>query len=449
MEKEPIELTRQIAQFITKTDASAIPAHIYDHAKVCFLDWLAVTMAGKNEPLVTKLIKYADIMGGNEHATILGHGLKKSVEHAALINGAASHALDYDDSLLAFVGHPSATLFPSLLALSEWKSKSGKDFLAAYIIGLKAGSCIGQCTGFGHYMTGWHGTSTIGHLASAAGSARLLELDMQHTVHALGIAGTQASGLRRVFGTMCKPFHAGKASMAGLMSALLAGEGFTSAEDILEGPNGFFQVMKGQINEEVVGTLGKTWEIENIAQKYHASCHATHSPMEGVLEIVDREKLKPEVIKSIRIQCSQLAIDAAGQLEPSTGLEGKFSIPYCVANAVIRGNTGMQAFTDEKVNEPEVEEFYRRITLKHNKEFTEVEAKVEIEMDSGKVFSGFSNVVKEIPPYELKEKKIKAKFKDLCTPIVGERVTNDLLEHIMYLEMLNDVGDLIRMIPVK
>lgn len=446
MEEKPMEVTRTIARFITETDSSQIPAEVYNHAKVCFLDWLGVTLAGKDEPLVLKLIKYTGLMGGNEQASVLGHGIKRSVEHAALINGAASHALDYDDSLLPFQGHPSVTLFPSVLALSEWKGKSGSDFMTAYIIGLKAGSCVGLCAGMGHYMAGWHGTSTMGHLASAAASARVLGLDEQQTVFALGIAGTQASGLKRVFGTMCKPFHAGKSSMAGLMSALLAGEGFTSAEDILEGQHGFLQVLQGQMNIDVLGTLGKTWEIDNMAQKYHASCHATHSPIEAALEIVKKEGLNPDEIKSMKIYCSELAIDAAGKPAPSTGLEGKFSIAYCVANALLRGNTGMQAFTDEKVNDPAIKELCKKITVVTDKEFSELQARVEIETNSGQVFSGLSDVMKDVPPYDAKEVKIKAKFMDLCSPVIGESKAGELLEQIVSLEKVEDMKDLTRII---
>jgi 2-methylcitrate dehydratase PrpD len=225
-------LTRTIARFIVETDAKDIPADVYAHAKVAFLDWLGVIMAGTDDPLVEKLIQYADLMGGKEEATILGHGMKKSLSQAALINGAASHVLDYDDSSISMVGHPSVGMFPSLLALSEWNEKSGHDFLTAYVIGFKVGAVIGSCTGMDHYMAGWHSTSTVGHFASAAVCSRLLGLNEQQTVYALGIAGTQAGGLKSAFGTMCKPFHAGNASRNGLMAALLAREGFTASESI-------------------------------------------------------------------------------------------------------------------------------------------------------------------------------------------------------------------------
>jgi 2-methylcitrate dehydratase PrpD len=274
MQSKKIELTKVLARFIAETGASDIPPIVYEHAKVAFLDWFAVAMAGKDEPLVLKLIRFSDLMGGTEQASILGHGIRRNVSLATLINGSASHALDYDDTMGVYLPvHPSSTLFPSLLALSEWRGKAGIDFLAAYLIGFKVAACIQACAGSEHYLAGWHATSTIGRLASAASCAKLMGLDEQQTVYALGIAGTQASGLRRVFGTMCKPFHAGKASQDGLEAVLLAMEGFTSAEDILEGPAGFFQLFKGRIKEEAVDSLGKTWDVEHLAQKYHASAH--------------------------------------------------------------------------------------------------------------------------------------------------------------------------------
>ncbi|MEZ4602929.1 MAG: MmgE/PrpD family protein [Desulfobacterales bacterium] len=217
---------------------------------------MAVTMGGKDEPVVSKLMAYADTLGGNPQATIFGHAVKKNVSQAAMINGTASHALDYDDTLVSFFGHPSVTLFPSLLALSEWQDKSGQDFLTAYLVGL---------SGRRH-----HWCSAVWTITWPAGMPRprLVIWRRQPGVpgfwvwirhrqtYALGIAATQASGLKRVFGTMCKPYHAGKSAQAGLMAALLAKNDFTSAEDILEGPQGFFEVLKGSVNEDVLALLG-------------------------------------------------------------------------------------------------------------------------------------------------------------------------------------------------
>ncbi len=429
-----MELTRIIADFIIETKQADIPQTVYEHAKIAFLDWVGVTMAGQNDPLVKKLIQHADYMGSHAQASILGHGIKKSLTQAALINGAASHALDYDDTLFSFLGHPSVTMFPSLLALAEYNKKSGIDFLTAYIIGFKAGAVIGECAGMDHYMHGWHATSTIGHFASCAVCCRLMGLNTKQTQYALGIAGTQASGLKISFGTMCKPFHAGKASHDGLLAAMLAKDGFTGAENILEGPLGFFQVLKGTIKNEVVNSLGKTWEIENLAQKYHASCHATHSPIEAAVHIITQNSIALEDIKKIRVFCSQLAIDAAGKTEPTTGLEGKFSIIYCVANALISGNTGMQAFEDAKVLDPQTRKLMKKISVLLDENMSGVETRLELETMQGETHKHFSDILKEIPVLEVKREKIKTKFCDLCTPVLGKAATDKLAETILSLE---------------
>jgi len=446
MKEKSEGLTRTIARFIVETDANDIPADVYGHARVAFLDWLGVIMAGTDDPLVGKLIQYADLMGGKEEATIIGHGMKKTLSQAALINGAASHVLDYDDTVMSFIGHPSVGMFPSLLALAEWDEKSGSDFLTAYVIGFKVGAVIGSCTGMDHYMAGWHATSTVGHFASAAVCSRLLGLNEQQTVYALGIAGTQAGGLKSAFGTMCKPFHAGNASRNGLMAALLASEGFTGSEAILEGPDGFFQVAKGKINEEAVASLGRTWDIEKIAQKYHASCHATHSPIEGAVAIVENEGLSIDEIESMKIYVSSLAIGAAGKTAPKTALEGKFSIPYCVANALIRGNTGMQAFTDEKVNAPEVRELMDRISLEVDDNLASLEARIELETKKGKVYSRVADIIKDIPELSVKEVKIKSKFVDLCDPVLGSQRAEELMETVLSLEKIESMKSIVELV---
>jgi 2-methylcitrate dehydratase PrpD len=434
--------TSRLASFIVDTDGDRIPQTAYEHAKVAFMDWLAVTFAGKDDPLVKILIDYADLVGGNEQATIIGHGMRKDVANAALINGSASHTLDYDDTLVSFLGHPSVTIFPALLALSEWKGASGKDFLTAYLIGLQAGGTVGACASLDHYLAGWHATSTIGHLASAAACARLLGLSVQQAVYALGIGGTQSSGLKRVFGTMCKPFHAGRSSQSGLMAALLAQRDFTSAPDILEGPQGFFEALRGKVNEDIVGMLGLGWDVVNLSQKYHASCHATHSPLEAALTVVKGENIALDAIQGITVHASTLSLQAAGRNEPATGLEAKFSIPYCVANALLRGETGMQAFTDEKVNDPAVRSLMDRITVVDDPQIKALESLVEVRTLDGKTFSAFSDILQQIPPLTVKQERVSAKFIDLCGPVLGRKRSQALRRSIESLEKIADMGEI-------
>ncbi|MFO7557231.1 MAG: MmgE/PrpD family protein [Desulfobacterales bacterium] len=441
MAEKTMGMTRKLAEFITTTDSSKIPAVAYEHAKVAFMDWLAVTAGGMDDPLVSKLIEVEEALGGNPQATIIGHDMKKSVSQAALINGTSSHVLDYDDTLVSFFGHPSVTLFPSLLSLSEWMGKSGHAFLTAYLVGLQVGGTIGRCAGLDHYMAGWHATSTLGHLASAAGCAKLLNLDRKQSTYALGIAATQASGLKRVFGTMCKPFHAGRSSQAGLMSALMAQKDFTSAEDILEGPQGFFAALKGKVEEEILALLGLGWDVEQISQKYHASCHATHSPLEAVMTIVKDNNLSPSDVTVIQVRSSKLAMDAAGNMEPSTGLGGKFSIPYCVANALLRGETGTQSFTDEKVNDPEIKQMMKKITVVLDPEKTALESSVEIETVDGKRYNGFSDILQHIPPLKIKKDRVRMKFFDLFGAVFNAKKAEQTAEKIDQLEKIENMKD--------
>lgn len=423
-------MTARLAEFIVNTRPDAIPDWVTDHATVAFLDWIAVTMAGKDDPLVLKLMQYADLMGGHAQASVIGHGVKKSVDQAALINGAASHALDYDDSMISFLGHPSVAVFPGILAAGEWQPVTGRRFLQAYAVGVKAGTVIAASAGLEHYLSGYHGTATMGAMASAAACSRLMDLSVAQTVYSLGIAGTQAGGLKRVFGTMCKPFHAGRAAQIGVMSAVLAKQGFTSAEDILEGPGGFFQAMRGTVNTEALETLGKTWMIDTLAQKYHASCHATHSPIEAALLIVTENRIPVDRIQSITVKTSETALSAAFRKEAGTGLEGKFSIPYCVANALIRGNTGLAAFTDDMVADPGVKALMAKIHPVQDPEFQALDAGVVVETTTGETFSAVSDIFKEIPDLETKQKKIKAKYADLCEPVIGREKTEQLYQRV-------------------
>lgn len=435
------KLTDIIADFIIDTKASDIPLDIYSHAKVAFLDWLGVTLAGKDESLVKKLLNYSDLMGGHEQATVLWHGIKKNMAHAALINGAASHALDYDDMLMAIPGHPAVMTFPALLAISEYKECSGLEFLTAFLIGFKIGAVIGGCTGLNHYLKGWHATSTIGHFTAAAVCCRILKLNKIQTLNALGIAGTQASGLKCSFGTMCKPFHPGKAAEAGLASTLLASDGFTGANNVLEAPNGFFQALTGKINQEKIDTLGKTWEIEDLSQKYHASCGGTHSSIEASRSILKDNNIIPTDIESIKIFSSEGGISAAGKPDPQTGLEGKFSIRYCAANALLNSDTGIQAFTDSRVNNPKVRKLMQKITVSADKDLCLLATRIELITNDGQTYTKIFDIEKDMPNLEGRKNKVKLKFTDLCEPALGSSKTNLIIEDVFALEKIKNIKD--------
>jgi len=238
---------------------------------------------------------------------------------------------------------------------------------------------------------------------------------------------------------MCKPFHAGKASQTGLMSAMLASDGFTAADSIVEGDDGFVKVLNGTANENADNILVNKWIVDELIQKYHASCHATHSPIEGVYSIVDEHGLDLNDIESIRLNVSQLAVGAAGKTEPETGLEGKFSISYCVANALLRRDTGNRAFTDEKVNDPQVKALMDKISIEVTNEYKMVEALVKITAKSGETYFASADVMTDIPDIETKKSKIKDKFVDLGTPVLGREKTENLLQLIADLDKISNI----------
>jgi 2-methylcitrate dehydratase PrpD len=439
-------MTRQLAQFVAATDQAAIPDAFYEHAKVALLDWIGVTLASREEPLVKLLLQFVDHGGGNEQSAIVGYGVKKTATQAALVNGAASHAMDFDDTMAEFWGHPSASLFASLLALGELERKNGRDLLASYLIGLKAGLVVADSVGEEMYAGGFHCTSTLGIIASGAACARLLGLDEPQTTNALGLAATQSFGLKGSFGTMCKPFHAGHAAEGAVMGALLAREGFTGADDILEGPNGLLEAFGGAVNDYAMGSLGRTWGVERLAQKYHASCHWTHSAIEAASAIKTKNGVQPQDITSIEIICSGIALATADVEQPRTGLEGKFSFPYCVANALVTGDTGLAAFTDEAVRSPEISSLIEKTTVRSHPKAENFDSRVIIETGGGERYVEDVNVMEELPALDEKRVRVREKFTGIASPILGARVAERVVEAVLNLENFDDVSQLIAVV---
>ena len=439
---DSVAVTRQLAKFIVDTTESDIQPEYYEHAKVAFLDWLGVTLAGSADPLVRALVQYADSQGGIPQSSVFGYNVKKSVTQAALINGSASHALDFDDSHSVFRGHPSASIVAAVLALAEAEQKSGRAMLAAYLVGLEVGVTFGKISANDIYARGMHNTSALGVIAAAAASAHLLDLNEEQTLNTLAIASTQAFGLKRSFGTMSKPLHAGLAAQAAVEAALLARIGFTGASDILEGPNGFVEVFGGSIDEGALSEMGRDWGMTDLSVKYHASCHWTHGAIENILAIAERDGLVASDIKSIKITVSPVALKTAPIVHPKDGLEGKFSIPYSASNALVTGMTGMQGFTEDAVKNPEIAELVDKTTVV-TKDFEDwFFTDMTITTNKGKSYSASISVFENLPGLEDKRNGVTKKFNDLVEPILGSEKTGKIESAILSLESLEDVSDL-------
>ena len=361
-------LTEKIANFVSGIRTEDIPQDALDKARMGMTDFIGVAVAGSQEEVGRLIREYGNRMGGVAEASIIADDKKTSPEMAALINGTMGHALDYDDMSVSPIAHPSVFLAPAILALGESIGASGLEALAAYVVGYEVAGCVAEPMFQSHYVQGWHGTSTFGSLGAAAAAARLLRLNPRQVRMAIGIAASLACGLRQNFGTMTKPLHAGKAAANGIQAAFLARAGFTADEGIIEAPLGFAKVMghNDEVDWSTVGTnLGKTFVIAGpvgIAIKPYPSCGFTHTAIDCALDIA-KQGVKAEEIVAIELGTSPFDKQLLIHHRPTTGLEGKFSLEYCVARALVSGEVRLKHFTDGAVREPEVRSLIEAMTM--------------------------------------------------------------------------------------
>ena len=304
--------------------------------KLSLIDTTGVAVAAREEPLVQSLLSSHSANARSEGVALFGGGPQFDVMTAALINGSMAHALDYDDTLPWFQGHPSVVLWGAILPLAQNLGCTGKQAMEAYLVGLEVGCLLSQYMGNEHYAAGWHGTATIGRNAATAACCRLLGLTTEQTVNALGISGTNSAGFKTSFGTMCKPFHSGSAARGGVEAALMAQAGFTGSSEVFESKLGMKGLMAG-IGSDKVGLEHLSHHpVEKLVFKYHAACHCTHAPIDIIMASSCTYGFRADDIADIKVHCSQISMDAAGNPDPKTGLDAKFSIAYAMSSALIK-----------------------------------------------------------------------------------------------------------------
>ncbi len=358
-----MSLTRTLADFITGFPTDRIPTEAFEVATRAVLDTLGVALAGSVEPPATLSARLApDLPGGT---VLWGQNRRTNPAYAALVNGAAAHALDYDDVQHSLRGHPSAPVVPALFAAAEAAGRSGRDLLAAYVLADEVAGRLGEAVGAPHYVAGWHNTSTLGALAAAAGCARLLGLGPEETCRALGIAASMASGLKKNFGTMTKPLHAGLAARVGYEAATLAGLGFTADDAIFDGSLGFLSVYSagGSVNPDaLVDGLGQRWQVldPGIAVKIYPCCAETHRALDAIFLLLAETPFGPQEVEAVEALVSPVGTPLI-HTSPKTGLEGKFSIEYCLAAAILDRKINLTTFTDPMVSRPEVRSLMAKV----------------------------------------------------------------------------------------
>ena len=440
--------TETLAHFIRETRFEDLPSKTVTKAKMAFLDWLGVALGGALDPSSLLLFDTMAEFSGPDQASVVGHNSLTDIFSAAMLNGYFSHVLDYDDMHLGMIGHPSAPVLPALFALGQWRHLSGRDLLCSFTVGVEVECRIAEAVNPEHYDRGWHSTATLGHFGAVSGAGKLLKLESNALLNALGIAGTQAAGLRQVFGTMSKPFHPGKAAANGLFAAILADRGFTGSQDILEGPRGFCSVMSDKYDAHALTEgLGQTWQTDYIIFKRHASCYRTHAVIECGLAL--REKVRPyqKHITAINCQVPPLAWDMAGILSPKNPMEGKFSQPFCAAIALVEGQAAERVFTLEKIEDPLITELVEKTSVQVVPSLTTTEAVVEFILDDGRSFrEQIDTETLVLSPDKIESDLIK-KFESLVSGFERKQDVEALIETVLALDKMEDLNALVQLLP--
>ncbi|MCZ6656252.1 MAG: MmgE/PrpD family protein [Gammaproteobacteria bacterium] len=434
--------TMRLAQRIAGARFDEIPANAVEVGKQALMDFIGVTVAGAHEPLANILVDEAEHEGGHPQAQLIGRATKATASQAALINGSAGHAHDYDDVHNAMSGHPTVPVAPTALALAECLGKSGRDLITAFCAGVDAECILGRYAGPAHYARGWHATGTLGSFGAAAAAAHLKGLDAETTARALGIAGTQAAGLKSQFGTMCKPLHAGHAAATGLQAANLAARGFTSRSDILETEQGFMATQSESADlARFDSALAKQAFTQDICFKYHAACYLTHSSIEATNNLCSKNAFDPNDIVAVDIEVDEGHLRVCNIQEPQTGLEAKFSLRFTAAMALAGIDTSsIEIYTDELTRDPTLVGFRDKVTVSAH-EARNPDSIVTIRTKDGADHVDAFNVAIPMTDLDAQWQKLETKFHALVDPRLGTRQAQAIVAACHALEDMDELNE--------
>lgn len=436
----PQGLTRELVAHSLSVASGGLPTDVGRIARHSLLDWFAVAHAAWREAPVQILQAEVREEGANPCATLLD-GSRASAVQAALVNGTASHVLDFDDAHLQSRVHPSVPLWPAILAQAEGGRHHGIAVLAAFATGVELQSRVASCMGEDHYRLGWHNTATLGALGATVAVASLLGLDVDRTAHALGIAATQAGGMRALFGTMCKPLHAGQAAAIGLRAARLAARGFQAVPDILEREQGFAALYAGAWDADAIWCDATTSRVHGIVYKYHASCYGTQAPIEACLQLRQQLGAAAAEIGTVEIAIEPQYLDVCCIANPSTPSEAKFSIAHMAALALAGHSTvAAESFT-AALDDPALAALRQRIRVHGEAAMPRANARATVTLENGRMHACHSDASRPETDLDRQEARIASKARTLLVPGLGAERTEALIATVLSCESLADAAD--------
>lgn len=437
--------TERLAAFVVRTPTGEIPPQVIREAKRTLVNIFAVSLASSDDPSVDALDAWGHSPGV---AGVIGRG-SAGEGHAALVNGYLAHLQDYDDTHFPTVLHPSAPTWPAVLAAAERSGASGAETLAAFAIGCEVACRVALSIHPWHYDAGWHITGTVGGFGAAAGAARLLGLDDAQTAQALGMAGTNAAGVREAFGTNSKALHAGHAAMSGLRAASLVSAGFSGPAAILEGRRGFWAVLSPDGHnptpiEALDGLLapGARWELQNNGLKPYANGVVSHPLQDAVIALRNAHAITAGEVRAIEARVHPLVLELMDRPQPETGLSAKFSHQHCAAAALVDGAGHEAQFSDSRARDPQIAALRALVHATPDPSLGEDEVYVTIRLANGRALANHVEHATGSPENPMSDAHLEEKFRALATPVLGGPDAEALLRAAWTLDEASDVRTL-------
>lgn len=457
------DLTREVAEFIISTDFEDIPAAVLHLAKKSILDGFGLALAGSVAESGSIIKRYLKTLATPGKAIVIGTEMQTAARFAAFANGVGMHADDFDDTQLAVASdrvyglltHPTAPCLPAAFSEAHIGGLGGREFVTAYVIGIDVECKIAEAISPRHYQHGFHATATCGPFAAAGSVGHLRNFDRDTMVRALGIAGSQSGGLRENFGTMTKPFHAGRAAESGIVACDLAGMGWTATDKILEAPRGFFQAHGGGYEvDSIRGKLGSPWSFADpgISIKPHPSGSLTHPGMTLMLDLIAEHGIIAEEVEKVDVGTNHNMLNALIHHRPQDELQAKFSMEFCLAILLLEGQAHLQEFTDEVVLRPDVRQMIERVNFQVHPEaekagYDKMTTLITIHLKDGRKISGCSDFGKGSPANPLSWGGVGEKFYR-CADFARwpRNKTEDIVGLVEQIESLDSLEELAQLL---
>jgi 2-methylcitrate dehydratase PrpD len=439
-----MEVTRTLAKYLVASRDEDLPREVVYEASRALLNWLGCAIGASHHETVNYAVAALQPFFGAAQAQLVGRREKVDALHAALINGISSHVLDFDDTHARAV-HVSAPVWPALLAFGEWRGATGAELIHAFALGVETEVRVGLSVFPEHYDQGYHITGTAGVFGAAAAIGKLLKLNEQQMIWALGIAATQSAGLREMFGSMCKSFHPGSAAHNGFAAALLAQQNFTSAEAGIDGKRGFAHVMSSKFDANVITDgLGKSYELSRNMYKPFACGLVVHAVIDGCLQLKRELGLRGDEIKRIALRVNPLVLELTGNKKPVDGLQGKFSVYHACAAAIVH-NAALEAqFADEVVRDPAVIAVRDKIDAASDASIHKLEAHVRMELVDGRVLDKYVQRALGSTEHPMSDADLEEKFRGLVDGVISATQAKQLIDLCWQFPTLTDAAQLPR-----